>query len=319
MSSSSALRRAQRITLLSGVPLAVAVVAVLLLLAGVVSSAVRPGGLGEVDEASEQPWLGVPALGPQPEGARIATASVDAIEIWYAEYGPDRSHEAAKRPVVLLHGGLADSDYWNYLVPALVAKGRTVIVMDSRGHGRTTSNPEPYSYPLLAEDVQLLLEKFLHVPKADFVGWSDGGIVGIELAIHSPGLVGSLFTYGANTQLDGLDQAGEDTPAWKLGTERAHQEYLKVSPRPQDWDELNEKVGKMWDAPMDITDDQLRSIHVPTTVAAGQYDEVIKREHTEHIAASIPGSKLVIIPGVSHFGMLQDPAAFNKAVLDFLG
>ena len=270
-------------------------------------------------EQSAQVWMTLPQFGPQPEGGRSGVAQANEVEIWYAEYGPELEPESDKPPVLLLHGGLADSNYWNYLVPALVAKGRTVIVMDSRGHGRTTTiSPQPYSYDLLAGDVQQLL-RYLQVPKVDLVGWSDGGIIGLDLAIRNPELLSSLFAYGANTRPDGLIPDGEQSPVSVLGTERAHEEFLRVSPRPQDWDSFNKKINKMWATQPDISDDQLRSIHVRTMIADGQYDEVIKREHTEHIAATIPGARLAILPNVSHFGMLQNPEEFNKAVLDFLG
>ena len=312
--ASSKSRRAQRITLLSGAPLAVLVVLAALALAG--------GAARWTDTASShepvEAWTTLPQFGPEPEGGRVGHAPVNLINIWYAVYGPELDPEADKPPVLLLHGGLADSSYWNDLVPALVAKGRTVIVMDSRGHGRTTSNPEPYGYGLMAEDVEMLLG-FLHVPKVDLVGWSDGGIIGLELAIQRPELLSSLFAYGANAKPDGLIPGGDQSPVFVLGDERARQEYLRVSPHPQGWQSFNDRINKMWESQPDISDDQLRSIRTRTMIADGQYDEVIKREHTEHLAATIPGARLEILPGVSHFGMLQNPEEFNRAVLDFLG
>ncbi|EFV12979.1 alpha/beta fold hydrolase [Segniliparus rugosus] len=317
--SSTALRRAQRITLLFGAPFAVLIVVAALVIAWAASMWVRAESASAQVLGAGAAWKTLPELGPQPEGARVGVARANEIAIWYAEYGPEPGGESAKPPVLLLHGGLADSSYWNYLVPALVAKGRTVIVMDSRGHGRTmTISPQPYSYDLLAEDVQQLL-RYLQVPRVDLVGWSDGGIIGIELAIHNPELLSSLFAYGANTKPEGLIPGGDQSPVFVLGAERAHEEYMRVAPHPQDWDNLNAKVNKMWATQPDISDDQLRSIHVRTMIADGQYDEVIKREHTEHIAATIPGARLAILPNVSHFGMLQNPEEFNTAVLDFLG
>jgi pimeloyl-ACP methyl ester carboxylesterase len=62
----------------------------------------------------------------------------------------------------------------------------------------------------------------------------------------------------------------------------------------------------------------LRTIHIPTTIADGQYDEGIKPEHNRYLAATIPGARLVILPNVSHFAMLQNPSVFNAAVLHFL-
>ena len=86
------------------------------------------------------------AAAPLAEGK----APVDGIEIYYAEYG-------AGQPVILLHGGLANSDYWGNLIPALAPHYR-VIVMDSRGHGRSTRDAQPYGYDLMAKDVVGLMD-----------------------------------------------------------------------------------------------------------------------------------------------------------------
>ena len=74
----------------------------------------------------------------------------------------------------------------------------------------------------------------------------------------------------------------------------------------------------MWDTEPNYKAADLARIHVPVAIADGDHDEAIKREHTEYLARSIPGAKLVILPGVSHFAMLQKPALFNAAVLRFL-
>jgi pimeloyl-ACP methyl ester carboxylesterase len=105
------------------------------------------------------------------------TGKVDAngISIHYAVYG-------AGSPVILLHGGLANADYWGHQIEALKAHHR-VIVMDSRGHGRTTRDARPYGYDLMADDVVALMDA-LKIPKADIVGWSDGAILGLDLAIR---------------------------------------------------------------------------------------------------------------------------------------
>ena len=109
-----------------------------------------------------------------PTPAPIATdrsgeAEANGIKIHYAIYGQGS-------PVIFLHGGLANTDYWGNQVPA-VAAHHTVILMDSRGHGRTTRDARPYGYDLMADDVVALMD-VLKIPKADIVGWSDGGILG---------------------------------------------------------------------------------------------------------------------------------------------
>ena len=95
-------------------------------------------------------------------------------------------------------------------------------------------------------------------------------------------------------------------------------EYRRLSPTPDQWDAFSAAVGKMWDTLPAFTADQLRSIKVPTVIADGEYDEAIKQSHDRYMADTIPGARLMILPNVSHFAMLQNPAEFNAAVLDFL-
>src|SRR5258705_11442179 len=83
--------------------------------------------------------------------------------IWYSTYG-------AGPPVILLHGGLGHSGNWGYQVPALVHAGYRVVLIDSRGHGRSTRDARPYTYELMGEDV-LAVSDVLHVERAHMVGW----------------------------------------------------------------------------------------------------------------------------------------------------
>ena len=118
-------------------------------------------------------WETLPPTPAPIATARSGEAEANGIKIHYAIYGQGS-------PVIFLHGGLANTDYWGNQVPA-VAAHHTVILMDSRGHGRTTRDSRPYGYDLMADDVVALMD-VLKIPKADVVGWSDGGILGIDLA-----------------------------------------------------------------------------------------------------------------------------------------
>jgi pimeloyl-ACP methyl ester carboxylesterase len=91
-----------------------------------------------------------------------------------------------------------------------------------------------------------------------------------------------------------------------------------LSPTPDQFTNFEAVLDRMWGTLPAYTTDQLRSIKVPTTIADGEHDEVIKTEHTKYLAATIPGARLVILPNVSHFAMLQNPVAFNTAVVQSL-
>jgi pimeloyl-ACP methyl ester carboxylesterase len=236
--------------------------------------------------------------------------NANGISIHYALYGQGS-------PVILLHGGLASTDYWGNQIQAL-APHHTVIAMDSRGHGRSTRDPRPYGYDLMADDVVALMD-VLKVPRADIVGWSDGGILGLDLAMRHPDRAGKIFAFAANTVTSGVIDGVEKNPTFAAFIERAGHEYAEHSATPKEYDAFVEQISKMWASQPNWTDAQLKAITAPVLVADGDHDEAIKREHTEYIAATIPGAGLLILPNASHFAFLQDPGLFNYAVLHFLG
>jgi pimeloyl-ACP methyl ester carboxylesterase len=219
--------------------------------------------------------------------------------------------------VIFLHGGLANIDYWGNQVHEIAAH-HTVILMDSRGHGRSTRDARPYGYDLMADDVVALMDR-LEIPKADIVGWSDGGILGIDLAMRHKDRVGKIFAFAANTVVSGVKDGVEKNPTFAAFIERAGREYRTLSATPKDYDAFVEQISRMWAEQPNWSDAQLRDIDTPVLVVDGDHDEAIKREHTEYIAATIPHAGLLILPNVSHFAFLQDPEQFNFAILHFLG
>ncbi len=233
------------------------------------------------------------------------------MRIWYAEYG-------SGLPVLLLHGGLANADYWGHLVPFLVAHHRRVIVMDSRGHGRSTRSAAPFGYDPMADDALALLDA-LHVARADMVGWSDGGIVGLDLAMHHPDRLRHLFAFGANADSSGLHVDFDRTPVFGGFIRRTHAEYRALSPTPGQYDVFVSQIGHMWQTGPHWTASQLGTVTVPTTIADGDHDEAIRLNHDRFMATSIPHARLVILPDASHFAMLQAPAEFDAAVLRAIG
>ena len=126
-------------------------------------------------QAAER-WETLPPTPAPVAVAKTGYAAVNGVKLYYTRTG----HGS---PVVLLHGGLANSDYWGNQVKALAAK-HTVITLDSRGHGRSSRNEKPFGYGLMADDVVAVLDS-LKIPRADIVGWSDGAIIGIDLALRS--------------------------------------------------------------------------------------------------------------------------------------
>ena len=99
---------------------------------------------------------------------------------------------------------------------------------------------------------------------------------------------------------------------------RAGGEYRTLSPTPGQFDSFKRQISQMWATQPHITDAQLKTIHTPIVIADGRYDEGIKQSHDRYMASTIPDARLVILPGVSHFAMIQDPPLFARAVLDGL-
>ena len=255
-------------------------------------------------------WETLPPTPAPIRADRSGQANVNGISVHYAVYGQGA-------PVILLHGGLANMDYWGHQIEALKSR-RMVIAMDSRGHGRSTRDARPYGYDLMADDVVGLMD-VLKVPKADIVGWSDGGILGLDLAIRRANRVGKVFAFGANTVPSGVKDDVEKNPTFAAFIQRAKQEYERHSATPREYDAFLEQISKMWASEPNWTDAQLKAITAAVQVVDGDHDEAIKREHTEYIAATIPGAGLLILPNTSHFAFLQDPGLFSYAVLHFLG
>jgi len=259
--------------------------------------------------AAEPQWLQLPPTPHLPKPAAEGYAPVDGIELHFESFGQGD-------PVILLHGGLANVNYWGNQVPEL-AKHHRVIVVDSRGHGRSTRDDQRYTYELMARDVIGLMDQ-LKLPKAEIVGWSDGAIIGLELAIHYPERIRGVFAFAANFNPSGVTEDLDKNVTFNSFIERCRTEYAELSATPDGYQGFLDAITKMWDTEPNLPPDTLRAIHVPVTIADGDHDEAIKRAHTEEMAALIPGAGLLIQPDVSHFSMLQDPAQFTADVEHFL-
>lgn len=233
----------------------------------------------------------------------------NGARIWYAAYG-------AGQPVILLHGGMGNSSNFANQVPALVNNGYRAIVIDSRGHGRSTRDAQPYSYELMGADV-LAVMNALQVDKAAFVGWSDGACTSLILADKSPERVAGVFFFACNMDASGT-KPFEFTPIIGRCLNRHKADYAQFSTTPDQFDDFSEAVGLMQRTQPNYSAQDLARITVPVTVVHSEHDEFIKREHAEYLAANIPKANFIYLPGVSHFAPVQRPEQFNAAIFDFL-
>lgn len=252
-------------------------------------------------------WKRLPAPAPLPEGATRGEVTVDGAAIRYAAWGQGE-------PIVLLHGGMGNGEHWGGQIAALAAQHR-VIAIDARGHGRSERGTGALSYHHMAEDVIAVLDG-LAIDRAVIVGWSDGGIIGLDLAIHHGDRVRGLFAFGANYDVAGMKSSGARTIGAYFA--RCKDDFVRLSPAPKQLGTLRDELRAMWKREPAFTRAELGAITVATAVADGEHDEIVRRAHVEQMARLIPGATLVILPGLSHFAPWQDPEAFARAVLAFV-
>jgi pimeloyl-ACP methyl ester carboxylesterase len=235
----------------------------------------------------------------------------DGANIWYASFG-------AGPPVILLHSGEASSDIWGWQVPALIADHHRVIVIDSRGHGRSSWDRR-LGYELMERDVIAVMDAAA-VHKADVVGWSDGAIVSLIMAMKDPDRVRRVFAFGANTDVvGGLNPFGAFAPASRKAVALLRAEYAHDTGSVRGFDALVGAVVRMQLTQPNYLADKLAAIRGPAiAVVDGDHDEIIRHRHMEYLARTIPGATLIWLPHAGHFAPLQAPADFNAAMLGFL-
>lgn len=224
---------------------------------------------------------------------------VNGVKLYYEIYGEGK-------PVLMIHGnGGSFICFANQL--ADFSKHFKVILVDCRGRGNSSyQKGVELTFDLQVEDISLFLDK-LNIPKTNIVGWSDGGIIGLLMAIKHPEKVDKLVASGANIFPDGaLHQ--EELKKWTDDLEHNnvnHENDLAI-----DLNNLDYKYPNL-----NFTD--LNVIKAKTLIMAGDHDE-IKLEHTIKIYESIPNAQLAILPNSTHFLPENSTKLFNEIVLNFL-
>ncbi len=233
----------------------------------------------------------------------------DGARIWYTAYG-------AGSPVILLHGGLGHSGNWGYQVPAVVGSGHRAVLIDSRGHGRSTRDLKRYMYERMASDVLAVMDA-LSVGRAALVGWSDGACTALILGRQAPERVAGVFFFGCNMDPGGTKEFVPTAVVDRCFARHA-KDYADLSATPDQFDAFVGAVSEMMRTQPNYTARDLAEIHVPVAIVQSEHDEFIKREHAEYLAQSIPGAQLILMPGVSHFAPLQRPEQFNRVMQAFI-
>jgi pimeloyl-ACP methyl ester carboxylesterase len=168
----------------------------------------------------------------------------------------------------------------------------------------------------MAADALGLLDH-LGIDRTDVVGWSDGGIVALELAVAHPARLGRVVAYGANYAPEGNypePRVSDQMPPF----EELVAAYQRLSPAPQRFEELLEVLGALYAVAPDFTEAELGGITVPVLILVGVEEELVDPTHQKRLAGLIPGAELMVMPGTGHFAPLARPEEFNRIVLAFL-
>jgi pimeloyl-ACP methyl ester carboxylesterase len=222
-------------------------------------------------------------------------------------------------PLVLLHGGLCTAETWGAQTPALAEHYR-VYVPERRAHGRTPDVDGPITYDVMAKDTIAFMDA-VGIPSARIVGWSDGALVGLLVALERPDLVAKLVLIGQFINFDGA--LPENHELMELASPEVfppsfEQAYAAVSPDgPEHYRVVFDKLIKMWRADPGIAVSRLANVTAPTLVLLGD-DDILTNEHALAMHEALPESQLAIVPGASHALPLERPELTNRLLLDFL-
>lgn len=227
-------------------------------------------------------------------------------EIHYISYGEGE-------PVVLLHGGLSNRLSWFSQIPFLVEAGRQVIIIDTRGHGRSSLGQEEISYRLFAEDVINVLDQ-LKIRQADLLGWSDGGITALILGRYFPERVKKIIAISANTCPSGLTKKSR----LQLQTKsNALKRWLQSrwTGAGAYFEQLDQSIRLIWSSPI-LPETDLSTIKAATLIIVGEKD-IVTVDHSCNMVGSLENSQLLVIEGGGHSTPITHANQINDAARSF--
>lgn len=226
---------------------------------------------------------------------------IRGFKMYYETYGKGQ-------PLLMIHGNGGSIDNFVYQIPYFSKKYK-VIVADSRTQGKSLDPSDSLSYPMMADDYNALLDS-LHIDSCYVIGWSDGGINGLLLAIRHPDKVKKLAITGANLRPDTM-AVNPFIRRWALQLNDSLAK-IKQTPKVKHLRKLTYLLSYEPHIPLS----KLHTIKCPVLVIGGDHD-VIRPQHTLLIFQNIPKAYLWILPNSGHSTPVFYKDKFNKTVGTF--
>jgi pimeloyl-ACP methyl ester carboxylesterase len=218
-------------------------------------------------------------------------AAINGLQMYYEVHGDGP-------PLLLLHGGTGSiPERW---IPYFEPRFR-VIAMEQMGHGRTADAMDrSFHYHDMAEDT-IELTRQLQIESAAIVGFSDGGIIGLDIAIHHPERVTRLVLTGVNARTDGYTLENQEwARTFDPDDQPISEAYGRLSPDgPDHWPIVLGRLKPMWIAEPGFTHAEMQGIEAPTLIIIGDRD-IVTPEHAVEMFRSIPRAQLCVVPHAGH-------------------
>lgn len=257
-------------------------------------------------------------------------ADVNGLKMYYEVYQPTGQAGGKGKPIVLLHGSFMSIPLnWEHIIPVM-AKGRKVIVAEMQGHGRTKDISREISYEGMADDVSGLLGH-LKIDSADILGYSMGGGIAFQFAVRHPEQVRRLVVLSGTYSHDGwwpdVEALFATINADMFKGSPIQKQYDSLGNDPAHFPEFMKKVISIDLKPYDWSK-EVKNIKAPIFMAIGDADGVRYDHALELFSAKgggkmgdihgLPKSRLAILPGTTHIGMMQRMDWLLPMINDFL-
>ena len=246
-----------------------------------------------------------------PVPPRSGYAQVNGLRMYYELHGN------GGMPLVLIHGGGSTIGTNFGRVLPLLSRTRRVIAVEVQAHGHTRDIDRPFTFEQDADDVAALLDS-LHVPKANVLGFSNGGTTALQIAIRHPEKVNRLVIASSNYRRDGMQEGFWNS--MEQGTfadmpQPYKDAYLKINPSQEGVHAMHDRDAKRMLAFKDIPDESIKGIQSPALVVDGDRD-VVRVEHAAALSRLLPRARLAILPGShgEYLGEIMTPKVSDRRV-----